>query len=334
VDETVVAVDEGQAASNSGTVGDPDGAVVSLGASLGVVTDNGDGTWSWAFATRNGPDESQTVVITAVDDAGNETSATFELTVNNVPPVVGIPLAPTEPVAIDTPIDFTTVFTDPGVLDTHVAEFAWGDGSRCDTASNPDCSLVQGAGGGLVTGSHAYAEPGIYEVTVAVADDDGGLGEVISPSVVVYDADGGFVSGGGWIESPPGAYSPDPLLKGRATFGFVSRYRRGRTVPQGNTTFVFQAGGMKFFADSYDWLVVNRAGTNAQFKGEGLINDELAPGDVLYRFKLWGRDGTGLDGEDTFRIKIWYETDGVETLIYDNGFDQPIGGGNIKVHRR
>ncbi len=46
---------------------------------------------------------------------------------------------------------------------------------------------------------------------------------------------------------------------------------------------------------------------------------------------IWAKD---LDpDDDTFRIKIWWE-DGYanETLVYDNGFDQPIGGGNIKIH--
>jgi hypothetical protein len=35
---------------------------------------------------------------------------------------------------------------------------------------------------------------------------------------------------------------------------------------------------------------------------------------------------------DTFRIKIWYE-DSDEVVVYDNGTEQEIGQGNIKVHR-
>ena len=46
---------------------------------------------------------------------------------------------------------------------------------------------------------------------------------------------------------------------------------------------------------------------------------------------IWAGEGTGSNGEDTFRIQIWYEVDGTETLVYDNGFDQPIDGGKIKV---
>ena len=71
--------------------------------------------------------------------------------------------------------------------------------------------------------------------------------------------------------------------------------------------------------------MVNQGGTNAQFKGSGTINGE---GD--YKFMLWAGD----DDPDTFRIRIWEEDEatGEETDIYDNGFDQEIGGGSIKIH--
>ena len=40
--------------------------------------------------------------------------------------------------------------------------------------------------------------------------------------LVHYDPSSGHVTGGGWINSPPGAYAPNPLLAGKASFGFVS----------------------------------------------------------------------------------------------------------------
>jgi hypothetical protein len=65
----------------------------------------------------------------------------------------------------------------------------------------------------------------------------------------------------------------------------------------------------------------------ARFKGSGTIN---SIGD--YKFMLWAGDGE----PDTFRIRIWQEDEatGVETDIYDNGFDQPIGGGSIVIHAK
>lgn len=41
--------------------------------------------------------------------------------------------------------------------------------------------------------------------------------------VVVFDPTAGFVTGGGWLESPPGAYTADPALTCKATLGFVSK---------------------------------------------------------------------------------------------------------------
>ncbi|MFC2010074.1 hypothetical protein ACFLUL_00645 [Chloroflexota bacterium] len=48
-----------------------------------------------------------------------------------------------------------------------------------------------------------------------------------------------------------------------------------------------------------------------------------------YKFTLWAGDGD----QDTFRIKICEEDElGNETVVYDNGFNQEIGGGSIVVH--
>ena len=176
--------------------------------------------------------------------------------------------------------------------------------------------------------------PSFTGVTAGVTNlelwvSDGADEGLDSTMLVVYDPSGGFVTGGGWIDSPAGAYVPDPFLAGQANFGFVSKYKRGASTPTGNTTFVFEVAALEFHSSSYDWLVVNQGGTNAQFKGAGSINDD---GD--YRFMLWAGDGAKNES-DTFRIKIWDEDEaGNESVIYDNGPDQPIGGGSIVVHKK
>jgi hypothetical protein len=109
---------------------------------------------------------------------------------------------------------------------------------------------------------------------------------------------------------------------GRANFGFVSKYKKGATIPTGNTEFIFKAADLNFHSSSYDWLVVT--GSNyAKYKGIGTIN-----GDGAYKFMLWAGDGE----PDTFRIKIWEEVDEAEYIVYDNGFNQAIEGGNIVIH--
>ncbi len=213
------------------------------------------------------------------------------------------------------------------------------DGSGSSDPDSDPLTETWTADGGTVSGSTYTAGnvPSIYDVQLIVNDgkEDSQPDDTI---VVVYDPSGGFVTGGGWIDSPSGAYTPDNPddtdFTGRANFGFVSKYKKGASVPTGNTEFNFKAGDLNFHSDTYQWLVVNQAGANAQYKGSGTINGDLAPNGELYQFMLWGGDGIGDNGEDTFRIKIWYEVGDMEVVIYDNGFDQPIGGGNIKVHKK
>jgi parallel beta-helix repeat protein len=176
----------------------------------------------------------------------------------------------------------------------------------------------------VVDSSFEPASAGVYEVCVRGTDALGNVGEMECTFLVAYDPTGGFVTGGGWIDSPAGAYVPQPDLVGKANFGFVSKYKKGASVPTGNTEFQFKVADLNFKSTSYEWLVI--AGDNARYKGEGTIN-----GEGSYKFMLWGGDGT----PDTFRIRIWTEVEetAVETDIYDNGFEQALGGGSVVIHK-
>src|SRR5207249_3473602 len=129
--------------------------------------------------------------------------------------------------------------------------------------------------------------------------------------VVVYDPSAGFVTGGGWITSPQGTYTPNPSLMGKASFGFTARYAKGASTPSGQTQFTFHAASMDFQSTSYQWLVV--AGAKAQYKGVGTLN-----GRGGYGFLLTAIDGQlpGGGGSDTVRIKIWDQASG--QVVYDN----------------
>ena len=168
--------------------------------------------------------------------------------------------------------------------------------------------------------THSYPAAGIYNVCLVVND-----GIVDSTqrctSAVIYDPTAGFVTGGGWIDSPPGAYVAGPGLSGKATFGFVSKYKKGASTPTGNAQFQFHAGDLNFHSTSYEWLVVT-GGDSAVFKGEGSLN-----GVDGYGFMLWAGDGD----LDTFRIKISTDED---TVVYDNGSHQSISHGNVIVHSK
>ena len=248
---------------------------------------------------------------------------------NTSPPEVDTIIASQDPVQLGTLVEVSADFTDLGPIETHTAEWDWGDSTTSVGA------VTENGLSGTVTGSHTYSAPGVYTVTLTVTDDEGDSGTSIFQFIVIYDPSGGFVSGGGWIDSDAGAYVEDPTIAGKATFGFVSKYQNGQNTPIGNTQFSFKIADLKFKSTEYDWLVV--AGSNAQFKGTGTIN-----GQGNYGFQLFGFDAdvntNDSHFDDKFRIKIWDKNNG-DVIVYDNEIglpdDEPttiIGGGSIIIH--
>jgi hypothetical protein len=173
---------------------------------------------------------------------------------------------------------------------------------------------------------------GVYTVCVRAQDLAGNDSPQECTLFAVYDPSGGFVTGGGWINSPAGAYRLDVSLTGKANFGFVSKYLKGATTPTGQTEFQFKAGDLNFHSSAYEWLVI--AGAKAQYKGSGTIN-----GTGNYGFILTAIDGeiNGGGGIDKFRMKIQDKDSGI--CVYDNQFGAlddavpttQIGGGSIQI---
>jgi PKD repeat protein len=206
-----------------------------------------------------------------------------------------------------------------------VAVWDWGDGSESNgMVSYSDSALS-------VVGSHTYTKPGVYTIKLTVTDDDGGSGESFFHYVVVYNPMGSFITGGGWFDSPPGAYASDSSLTGRAYFGFVARYDRASLFPVGQTSFFFGAAEISFRSS---WQLV--FGNTVMLRGSGTIN-----GAGAYAFMLTATDGqaSGGAGADTVRIKIWDKSTGA--IVYDSQMGTSdsvdpttiIRGGSIIVHK-
>ncbi|WP_440956237.1 PKD domain-containing protein [Methanosarcina sp. Mfa9] len=267
------------------------------------------------------------VIVSATDDDTGEGSASTLVTVNNVAPVVGKINSTIDPIQLGTSITVNSTFTDIGTNDTHTAVWNWGDGTSSGGI------VIESGVSGTVSGTHIYSSAGIYQINLTVTDDDLGSNYSVSNYVVIYDPEGGFVTGGGWINSPEEAYAPDPTLVGTANFGFVSKYKKGATVPIGVTQFNFQVADLNFHSDEYDWLVI--AGARAQYKGTGTIN-----GEGEYGFMLTAIDAglTPSTDVDLFRIKIWDKS--TDAIVYDNMLGaedtaEPtteLQGGSIKIH--
>jgi hypothetical protein len=269
--------------------------------------------------------DTNNVVLSLADDDGGKGTGSASVVVNNLAPSLSIAAPESGSLyAINATVNLSTSLSDASSLDTLTCSVNWDD----------DATASGTLAAGICTASHVYTAAGVYTIQMTATDDDTGA-KTESVMVVIYDPSAGFVTGGGWIDSPAGAYTADPTLAGRAGFGFVSKYQKGANLPSGKTEFQFQAGSFYFKSEAYDWLVVS--GAKAQFKGTGSVN-----GVSGYGFLLTLTDGqiNGGGGVDKFRIKIW-DANGV---VYDNMIEYPddmdvanpqaIGGGSIVIHSK
>ncbi len=195
---------------------------------------------------------------------------------------------------INVAFNFTGTFTDVAPLSASDPTAAW----SFDGSSSIAGSVSGSAATGTVASSKAFSAPGVYSVVLTVNDNLGGISIVDSNGglkeiVIAYDANGGFVTGGGWINSPAGAYTADPSLDGQGQLRLRLEVQEGRDRAGGETEFQFHAGNLNFKSTSYEWLVVT--GRKAQYKGVGTIN-----GSGSYQFLVSVIDGT----PDKIRVKI------------------------------
>ena len=271
----------------------------------------------------------QTLTVTADDGISQASdSVTFRVV---AAPELGEIAAPIAPQQLGTETPFTVELTDPDPGDTWTAVWDFGDGTSCDTSNDTGCSIDPAPAGttsGTVSARHTYAEPGVYTVTVTVTDAYGFSDVAEYRSVVVYDPNGGFATGGGWIipggpNSNPGDVLPGLDGTSRANLGFVVKFQQNSTEPQGNFTFNSKVGDFRLKAESFDWLVVNPS--RAQFQGLAQIRGR----DGLWPFRVIADDPQY--GPDRITISVWAPggDPDLDALVYraSGGLD----GGNIQI---
>jgi len=269
-----------------------------------------------------------TVTCTATDVAGNKSSGSFTVTVNNPAPTATITGPASGAIyAAGTPVALSGTFTD-NAGDAHTAQWILDATTVNGTVNEATRS---------VTCNYMFAAAGVYMVKLKVTDQCGGSVTAsqisgLDAMVVVYDPNAGFVTGGGWINSPPGAYPADPSKVGKANYGFVSKYKKGQSTPTGETEFQFKVADLNFHSTIYDWLVIS--GAKAQYKGSGTLN---GTGDFAFLLSAVDGQVNGGGGVDKFRMKITNKATGA--VVYDNQLGASdtstattvIGGGSIVI---
>jgi DNA/RNA endonuclease G (NUC1) len=322
VNLSIASVNDAPTASITVPSSTPEGSGVTATVSVQDVDENESFTYAWTV-TKNGspyasgsgasisfaPDDDGSYLVSVdVRDLANASGTDSKnVTATNVAPAITSVSGPTAPLQLGAGASVSATYTDPGTADTHTASITWDD----STSSTVSCS------GGTCTAPHTYAAPGVYGVTIVVSDDDGGSDSATFHYVIVVDANGGMVTGGGFIDTP----------SGKGTFNVDAKYLKNQAAPAGNTQF--KVGGSDFKSTSYDWLVVS--GTEAQYQGSGTIN-----GSGSYGFLVTVYDGS----PDKFRIRVWDKS--TLATVYDNVTGAPddidtanpqaISSGSIVIH--
>ncbi len=162
-------------------------------------------------------------------------------------------------------------------------------------------------------------EPGIYSILVQTACSDA-TGTAL---LAVYNPEGGFATGGGWIIPQADEVNTQPGQ--RANFGFNVRYKKD--VPSGQVEFRYTNASIDLKSSTLDQLVI--AGTTiAQFKGTASVNGEDG-----WSFLTKVVDNGEPGSSDIFDMKIWSPEDDVEGDPTDRA-RSVLDGGNIVIHNK
>jgi N-acetylneuraminic acid mutarotase len=196
---TVNAVNNGPTADAGGPYAFDEGVALTIDASASFDPDgdtlsytwdvNGDGifgdatgvspTLTWAELnalgiidneTPDGTPRAAPVKVRVDDDQGGQDEASTTLTVRNVAPlIVALESSSTGcgGAAEGQVVTISGSFTDAGTFDTHTSIIDWGDGAT--SAAN----ISEANGSGSISGSHVYADGGVYTITISLLDDDG-----------------------------------------------------------------------------------------------------------------------------------------------------------------
>lgn len=243
------------------------------------------------------------------------------------PPVVGTPMLSVNPKSVSQTSVLTATVTDDVSTVQNGEYFV---GADPGVGNGLPMSL---SGGTLSATIGTSLAPGVYTVGVRARDVVGNWSPASTTLLVVYDPNGGYATGGGWIVPGSAGSDAGDLLPGldgssKANLGFVVKYQSGAsTTPSGHLEFHYDAGKFHLTSTNYEWLVVTNK-NQAQFQGDATVNG----GSAVYPFKATARDGDPTGQTDRFTIKIYAPGSDPSTSspVYQASGD--LSGGQIIIH--
>jgi Tol biopolymer transport system component len=250
---------------------------------------------------------SHSLACRTMDLAGNVGTDSIVVYVGEAPPSPSPSSTSPPPVDDTTPphVDPPSLSADPIAVGgvTTVTAYAWDDGSGIESGTvivGDDAPIPMAWSGVAFTADIGTdLAPDLYPVTVRVRDAAGNETTSDPQTLVVYDPNGGSVSGTGWIVPDPSAGDQLPGIDGRAkgSFSLAARYKSDDAPPSGS--FVFTYGKLfKLQSERLDWLVVTAQDT-AYFQGVASIRN-----DGVYPFRVMVRDGAATGTPDHLVLEV------------------------------
>ncbi|MBE3012136.1 hypothetical protein IL992_23480 [Microbispora sp. NEAU-D428] len=258
-----------------------------------------------------------TVVLTVTDDKGGSGSAQLVVHITNPAPEATLKAAPAT-VAVGEQVTLTGSFTDKAKGDTHTA--TWSIGKQQVTGA-----VAEHNGKGTLTLPYVFTKPGLYQVSVTVADNHGARTTADTAGgrkvqVLVFDRDASL-AGTGTLTVPAGACKVNAecaTQEGTVSFTVSAHYpAKGKgKAPAGKVSYTAPGFELKDASLS----VLSAADGTAILRGTGQVK-----GAGKVTFEITATD-TGAGDKDRFHLVAW---DAKDRLVYDNqptGAPAPVNG--------
>lgn len=244
------------------------------------------------------------------------------------PFITDIDVSP-NPANAGTPVEIGATVADPTVGATIArADYEIRD-SNDDVVASGSMQAADGAYDEVseaITATVSGLPAGLYDVCVAGTYSRDTEGPEACVSLEVREPTSGFVTGGGWLKSTPGAYPLNPAASGKGTFNVTAKISPRSSTPRGHVMYRLKACNLAFKSRTLSALTVTD--NRAHLSGTGTLNRTSG-----YRFTLTVTDGdlASPQAPDHVHMRIWNPQN---DLIYDNDANTELGRGNISLKTR